>query len=119
MASQHNAPCPASLHRPQWCAVTILTASFCSLDLQKVTEPKMTFENRAARSSEADMPKSSSPLLGGKFRLDARPDRIDFRDRPYLPPLRSIPPQYPSDKHIAAYLQGYTKDGMILDQGNE
>jgi hypothetical protein len=65
------------------------------------------------------MPKSSSPLLAGKYRLDARPDRIDFRDRPYLPPLRSIPPHYPLDKHIAAHLQSYTKDGMILDQGSE
>jgi hypothetical protein len=65
------------------------------------------------------MPKSSSPLLGGKYRLDARPDRIDFRDRPYLPPLRSIPHQYPSDKYIAGYLQSYTKDGIILNQGNQ
>jgi hypothetical protein len=56
-------------------------------------------------------------LLGQTF--DARPDRIDFRDIPYRPPLRSLPPSYPSDAAIARSLPLYRKHGMVLDQKNE
>ena len=51
--------------------------------------------------------------------FDARPDRLDFRDRPYQPPLRSLPPFFPSDQTIAAFLPLYTKRKRILDQGQE
>jgi hypothetical protein len=51
--------------------------------------------------------------------MDARPDRMDIRDLPYRPPLRSLPPQYPSDANVQAYLTGYVRAGMILDQGEE
>jgi hypothetical protein len=52
-------------------------------------------------------------------KLDARPDRIDVRDLPYRPPLRSLPPQYPPPDEIERDLPRYAKDGMILDQHNE
>lgn len=51
--------------------------------------------------------------------LDTRPDRVDFRDREYRPPLRSLPPEYPSQHLIAKFLDSYLSDGMILDQGSE
>lgn len=51
--------------------------------------------------------------------FDARPDRLDLRDREYRPPLRSLPPQWPSLIHIEELLTCYTKDGMILDQKGE
>jgi Papain family cysteine protease len=51
--------------------------------------------------------------------LDARPDRVDLRDRPYQPRLRSLPLQYPPPDDITRYLARYEKDGMILDQGSE
>ena len=51
--------------------------------------------------------------------LDARPDRLDLRDRVYRPALRSLPPQWPSDELIDELLPCYTKDGMILNQLGE
>jgi len=51
--------------------------------------------------------------------FDARPDRLDFRDLTYLPPLRSLPPQYPTDARIASFLPRYTQNDRILNQGQE
>ncbi len=51
--------------------------------------------------------------------LDARPDRVDLRDRRYQPRLSSLPLQYPAPVDIARYLTRYGEDGMILDQGRE
>src|SRR5215475_13364044 len=53
------------------------------------------------------------------LRFDARPDRTDFRDRDYRPPLRSLPTQYPPAAVVARLLTQYTKDDMILNQGKE
>jgi pimeloyl-ACP methyl ester carboxylesterase len=49
--------------------------------------------------------------------LVARPDRVDFRDRLYSPPLRSLPPLWPPRDIIERNLESY-KD-YILDQGTE
>lgn len=51
--------------------------------------------------------------------LDARPDRIDFRDRTYSPPLVSLPESCPSVAEISEYLPQYHKTSKILDQGKE
>jgi hypothetical protein len=51
--------------------------------------------------------------------LDARPDRFDFRDLAYLPPLRSLPPVFPTDAQIRQLLPSYVKAGLILNQGQE
>lgn len=51
--------------------------------------------------------------------LDARPDRLDLRDREYRPPLHSLPPQWPDEDLINELLPCYTRDGMILDQEGE
>ncbi|MDX2218042.1 MAG: C1 family peptidase [Burkholderiales bacterium] len=51
--------------------------------------------------------------------LDARPDRLDLRDRPYLPPVRSLPHRYPSDANLRKLLPDYLKKKMVLDQGQE
>lgn len=52
--------------------------------------------------------------------LDARPDRIDYRDRVYNPPLVCLPEQYPSQEFIENHLADYTrKHKLILDQGKE
>lgn len=64
----------------------------------------------AFRSPSAESP----PRL-----LDARPDRLDLRDRPYQPPLRSLPPRFPDDAGLARLLPAYVKAGLILDQGSE
>lgn len=51
--------------------------------------------------------------------LDARPDRIDFRDLTYRPRLISLPDQFPSDHEIAAFLNLYLASDSIRDQGTE
>ena len=51
--------------------------------------------------------------------LDARPDRIDFRDRAYRPPLVSLPHRFPPEPEITAFLPLYTRMKRILNQGPE
>ncbi len=55
----------------------------------------------------------------GKLTLDARPDRIDFRDRPYRPPLVSLPPSFPADDEVERFLPIYLKHRMVRHQGTE
>lgn len=61
------------------------------------------------------MPKNE---YNNKF-LDARPDRLDLRDREFRPMLRSLPEQWPSVSEVENMLPCYTKSGLILDQGRE
>ncbi|MBI5015712.1 MAG: C1 family peptidase [Deltaproteobacteria bacterium] len=52
--------------------------------------------------------------------FDARPDRVDYRDRIYNPPLVSLPEQYPDPAFIAEHLPDYThRHKLILNQGRE
>lgn len=51
--------------------------------------------------------------------LDARPDRLDLRDRPYLPPVATLPPSFPTDADIKRYVPAYVKAGLILDQKSD
>ena len=51
--------------------------------------------------------------------LDARPDRLDLRDRPYQPPLGNFPAQWPPDADVKKTFQAYAKDGRVLNQGSE
>src|SRR4030095_10732413 len=51
--------------------------------------------------------------------LDARPDRLDLRDLPYRPPLRSLPPIWPPGKVIKANLTSYIEAKLVRDQGEE
>ncbi len=51
--------------------------------------------------------------------LDARPDRLDFRDLLYRAPLRSLPPRFPDDADIKRFIPAYLKAGLLLNQGLE
>jgi len=51
--------------------------------------------------------------------LDARPDRLDLRDREYRPPLQSLPATWPPKKDYARLFERYTECKMVLNQGNE
>lgn len=51
--------------------------------------------------------------------LDARPDRIDFRDREYRPPLVSLDRMFPSAEEITTFLPLYKRMRRILNQGRE
>lgn len=53
----------------------------------------------------------------GKYQLDARPDRIDLRDRSYKPPLRSLVPKFPPTDYLTKYFPMYKS--LVLDQGKE
>lgn len=70
---------------------------------------------KTATAKPAKNAKSGSPL----GTLDARPDRLDFRDLLYRGPLRSLPPRFPSDADIKRFLPAYVKTGLILNQGME
>ncbi len=49
--------------------------------------------------------------------LDARPGRIDFKDREFRPQLVSLSSQYPSGKQVSLFLDQYLRSEMALDQG--
>jgi hypothetical protein len=51
--------------------------------------------------------------------LDARPDRLDLRDREFTPSVVSLPQQWPDDASIRRLLPRYCKSGLVLDQGSE
>jgi pimeloyl-ACP methyl ester carboxylesterase len=65
------------------------------------------------------MPKRTIEIAGKRVTLDARPDRLDIRDLPYRPPVRSLDSQYPTDKEVSQLLQKYNAAGLILDQESE
>ncbi len=52
-------------------------------------------------------------------RLDARPDRLDFRDLPYRAALRSLPQLYPLEDDVRRFIASYVAEGLVLDQGNQ
>ncbi|MDB5973002.1 MAG: family peptidase domain protein [Hydrocarboniphaga sp.] len=58
------------------------------------------------------------PSTAGRT-FDARPDRVDFRDRVYTPPLIALPAQTPDPKQISKYFPEYAAQGLVLDQGSE
>ena len=51
--------------------------------------------------------------------LDARPDRLDLRDREYRPMLRSLPQQWPLESDLDKLLPCYTQSNLVLDQKQE
>ena len=51
--------------------------------------------------------------------LDARPDRLDLRDREFTPNVVSLPQQWPDDATIRKLVPRYCKAGLVLDQGSE
>ena len=51
-----------------------------------------------------------------KLVLDARPDRLDLRDREYRPHLKSLPFKLP---HNDNFIEAYAASSLILDQGQE
>ncbi|MBK5351418.1 C1 family peptidase [Pseudomonas sp. TH41] len=65
------------------------------------------------------MPATQFALDQKIITLDARPDRLDLRDRIFTPRVQSLPPSWPADKSIATELSAYLGKGMVLYQGNE
>ncbi|MEY4764950.1 MAG: hypothetical protein RI907_1623 [Pseudomonadota bacterium] len=65
------------------------------------------------------MPTRQVPIGTRKLTLDARPDRLDLRDRPYLPPLANLPAVSPSHSDLQAHLPAYVAAKLVLDQGQD
>ena len=65
------------------------------------------------------MPATQFSLDQKIITLDARPDRLDLRDRIFTPRVQSLPPSWPADKDIASELSGYLDKNMVLYQGSE
>jgi hypothetical protein len=63
------------------------------------------------------MPTRQLVVSGTPYVLDVRPDRLDLRDRMYLPPTLRLPPRYPADTDIHGTIDSYLKQGLVLDQG--
>jgi hypothetical protein len=71
---------------------------------------------RASRTARKTM---SSSLSAFGHRFDARPDRLDFRDLVYEPPLRSLPAEFPTAAHLSEAASSYVQANLVLDQGRE
>lgn len=65
------------------------------------------------------MPATQFSLDKKIITLDARPDRLDLRDRIFTPRVQSLPPSWPAENEITAELSGYLARDMVLYQGNE
>lgn len=65
------------------------------------------------------MPTKRVKIGSHELKLDARPDRLDLRDRPYQPPLGCLPAQWPDDSDVARLLPAYAEAHQVLDQGQE
>ncbi|HKU13464.1 MAG TPA: C1 family peptidase [Steroidobacteraceae bacterium] len=63
------------------------------------------------------MPAKFSKSIGRT--LDARPDRLDLRDREFTPSVVSLPQQWPDDATIRRLVPRYCKSGLVLDQESE
>jgi predicted chitinase len=63
--------------------------------------------------------KAAAPIAARRAALKVRPDTADLRDRPYMPPPRSLPQLFPADDDINHFMGAYTQAGLILNQGQE
>jgi hypothetical protein len=65
------------------------------------------------------MPRRTVRIADRTFALDARPDRLDVRDRPFQPQLGCLPSRWPHDADIEQLLPEYVKQKLIRDQGED
>src|SRR5262245_17698769 len=65
------------------------------------------------------MPRRTVVIGDRTLALDARPDRLDLRDRRYLPTLGNLPERFPDDRVAATELPAYVGAGLVLDQGED
>lgn len=63
------------------------------------------------------MPTNLFVFDSAEFRLDARPDRIDLRDREFRPKLVSLPDEFPTRSFVDEYFDEYKH--LVGDQGEE
>src|SRR3989344_1606139 len=64
------------------------------------------------------MPTRQATIGQRTVSLDARPDRLALRDRPYIPPLGNLPSEWPPKDWIEKHLPQYAARALVLDQGS-
>jgi hypothetical protein len=62
------------------------------------------------------MPRTKLSIGGRSLSLDARPDRLDLRDRKFTPQLGSLPPRWPTDDAAKKLLSAYARAKLVRDQ---
>jgi len=65
------------------------------------------------------MPATTFSLNQKVITLDARPDRLDLRDRLFSPRVQSLPASWPEAAQITSEFSAYLGRGLVLNQGNE
>ncbi len=75
---------------------------------------KQTFSRTSSGTSSQTLSFNASQLA-----LDARPDRLDIRDRMYIPLVCNLPPAYPDPELIKTRFNHYMAAGLVLDQGSD
>ncbi|MEE9394256.1 MAG: C1 family peptidase [Planctomycetota bacterium] len=58
-------------------------------------------------------------IKSGNRLYDARPDRVDLRDRTYQPPLVSLEKEIPAREFVHQNIDDYVGKGLILNQGKQ
>lgn len=71
------------------------------------------------RIEHAIMPASRFALAQTTITLDARPDRLDLRDRIFTARVQSLPASFPADTEVSSQLADYLGREMVLYQGKE
>jgi predicted chitinase len=61
----------------------------------------------------------TAPAVSRRATLNVTPDLADLRDRPYMPPPRSLAQAFPADSEIKGFIGAYSAAGLILNQGQE
>jgi hypothetical protein len=89
--------------------------------------PDILFERKVAGKSKklARKPRTTANRAGATAKpsgsntvhLNARPDRLDLRDRPYQPKLANLPEAFPPPATLTSWIKDYSKSKLVLDQG--
>ncbi|HMN93851.1 MAG TPA: C1 family peptidase [Hydrogenophaga sp.] len=74
---------------------------------------------KTQRAGKTASKSKNTSLSAFGHRFDARPDRLDFRDLVYEPPLRSLPAVFPTAAHLSEAVPSYVASNLVLDQGRE
>jgi Papain family cysteine protease len=81
--------------------------------------PTLPAQGKRPARSMAPVVSLAQRTGSGTFVLPVKNDPVDLRDLPYRPPLRSLPPVWPTESVIKTYMPLYHSQGLVLDQGQE
>ena len=82
------------------------------------SDPQRTRPQRPAAKKKKANPTGRQADIQSRL-FDARPDRLDFRDLSYSPPLRSLETHHPPQPFLASAVPANVAARLVLDQGKE